>query len=139
MLAHLRHRVEQTLAQTHRAMLSTWGPADIQSSEFECQAHGMFVYLRVPLSSDHLFNLEFHARVVLSAAEWQMRGHARLIADEDAPPGLTLGAGDHGRWTRLVEIAPQQMRIAGGEGAEDDTIDFGDEDLVEGRLAAPPS
>jgi hypothetical protein len=124
MLTHLRQRVERILAQSSRATLSTWGPADIQTSEFECQARGIRLYLRIPRSSDHLFNLEYHDTVVVSTAEWQVRGQARILADEDATPDLVVGPGERGPWTCVVEVTPRRIQIAGTDASQGDTIDM---------------
>lgn len=123
MLLHLRRRVERAMAQAQRVTLSTYGPAGIQSGDFECEARGMRLYLRIPLSSDHLFNLEHHNTVLLATPEWQVRGRARILAEDEAPAGLGPCANEHRPWTQLAEVSPMQFVIAPSAAGEGDTID----------------
>ncbi len=59
----------------HRtAVLATSGPAGVQASEFPCEAIDLNLYLLVPQTSDHLFNLEHDSAVTLLTPEWELRG-----------------------------------------------------------------
>lgn len=124
MLLHLRRRVEERLAQSPRALLSTCGPAKIQSDEFECQARGLLLYMRVPLASDHLFNLEGGGGVVLTTPCWQVRGSARLLPNDAGPAGLNLGADEAKRWFALLEIQPERVHLFAADGSTVETIDI---------------
>jgi hypothetical protein len=121
-LSHLRKRAELTLAQTHRASLSTCGPADIQTDCFNCTSAGLLLYVEVPYSSDHLFNLESHTAVVVTAPGFHLRGCARLVDAGRSPAGLVVGSGE-GAWRALVEIRPVRLQILDENGLIVETID----------------
>ena len=123
MLLHLRRRVEERLANTRRALLSTCGPANIQTDDFECEARGFQLYMRVPLSSDHLFNLEASREVVVTAATWKARGLARVLDKADVPRGLMMSA-EFAPWTALIEIRPTRVQLSNADGCITETIDL---------------
>ena len=58
MLDKLRDRAIQILTETDRCNLATSGPAGLQASLVRCAGRGTTLYLLVPDTSDHLFNLE---------------------------------------------------------------------------------
>lgn len=123
MLEHLRRRVETALAATNQVTLSTCGPADIQSSMVECTARGMRLYLRVPQSSDHLFNLEHHSAVVVTCKQWQVNGCARVMeASEDLSSILAEEDGVR-RWSELVEVTPARIQVYRSGDTPGETID----------------
>jgi hypothetical protein len=123
MLAHLQRRAENAIAGVDRVLLCTFGPAEIQAGEFECKASGLRVYLRVPLSSDHLFNLETHPEVVVSAKGWQIRGKARVTSPQEAPANFALEDDDQSRWFALVQVRPDRLQLMDAFGNIEETID----------------
>jgi len=58
MLDYVRQRAIEVLKVPRRAVLATSGPSGVQVSEFPCEAIELELYLLVPQTSDHLFNLE---------------------------------------------------------------------------------
>ena len=64
MLDHLRQKAAQTLASARSVILSSYGPADIQSSRVPCTAQDLTLYVFIPHSSDHLLNLEHRPGIV---------------------------------------------------------------------------
>jgi hypothetical protein len=125
MLSHLRHRVGETLASANKAMLSTFGPADIQAAEVTCMAHGMRLYVLLPQTSDLLFNIESHASVVVSTPTWQLHGCAQLLNAAAWPPVPGLPPPTEAGWQVLAEIRPTRLHIhAGPHGPETIDVDL---------------
>jgi hypothetical protein len=123
MLAHLQRRAEDAVAGVDRVLLCTFGPAEIQAGEFECEALGLRLYLRVPRSSDHLFNLESHPEVVVSAKAWQMRGKARVSLPHEMPENSALGDAEQSQWFALVLVRPDRLQLMDESGNVEETID----------------
>jgi hypothetical protein len=79
MLDYARQRAIEALRCHRKAVLATSGPAGVQASEFPCEAIDLNLYLLVPQTSDHLFNLEHDSTVTLLTAGWEVRGEAQII------------------------------------------------------------
>src|SRR5512133_246 len=92
MLDHLHQRAAQTLVSVSSVILSSYGPADIQSSRVSCAAHDLTLYIFIPNSSDHLLNLEHRPGVVAAAGEWDLQGTARVLALDEIPSGMLPSA-----------------------------------------------
>ena len=128
MLLHLRTRVATIMAESHQAILATWGPADIQAGVYPCEAKGLHIYMLVPRTSDHLYNLEISPDVVVTTHRWQARGKARVLAPEIAPRALRLGVREEAQWSVLLEIVPARVQIAAeNDGPYVETIDVTEE------------
>jgi len=123
MLNHLRQRVTETLSTARTATLSTHGAAGIQANVFACESVDLGLYLLVPRTSDHLFNLEHNPEVVVTTETWQMRG-AALIAPSSLP-GLALLQQPDAAWCEVVMVRPTRLQIEwpGGSGHAE-TIDI---------------
>jgi hypothetical protein len=109
MLAHLRQRVMDALAQTQFVTLATSGPGGLQAGVFPCQAVDLRLYLLVPCTSDHLVNLGGDASVVVTTEAWQLRGLARVVHPAERPAGLALLNAPDARWSEVVEIRPTRF------------------------------
>jgi hypothetical protein len=111
MLDYSRGHAIEALRIPRRAVLATNGPAGLQVGEFPCEALGVQLYLLVPLSSDHLFNLEYNPSVTLLTAGWELKGTAQVIfpVPLDLALGLLREAG--AEWCRLVLVNPSQIQI----------------------------
>ncbi len=123
MLGHLRSRVVELLAPVHNALLSTFGPANIQAADVSCAARGLHLYVLLPRTSDLLFNIESHDDVVVSTVAWQVHGCARILEPDAWPYSLDLTQTDQARWQALVEVRPVRVQILGGP-AGPETIDI---------------
>jgi hypothetical protein len=123
MLNHLRERVIETLSASRTATLSTHGAAGIQANVFPFESIDLGLYLLVPRTSDHLFNLEHNPEVVVTTETWQVRGTAR-IAPERAT-GLALLQQPDAAWCEVVLVRPTRLQIErpGGSGHAE-TIDI---------------
>ena len=121
MLDRLRDRAAQILAETHICTVATTGPAGIQASTVPCAARGTTLYLLVPDTSDHLFNLEVEPEVAVTAQTWQMRGVATLVKE-----GADLFSPIQCQWQSVVRIRPLRLHILpeGGALTYVETIDF---------------
>ena len=135
MLDHLRQKAVQTLASTSSLMLSSYGPADIQSSRVSCTAQDLTLYVFIPHSSDHLVNLEHRPGVVAATDEWDLQGTARVLALDEIPTGIkpsSIGAdpntpisGANFAWGCVVEIRPTRLTLHAPTGQGNlETIDF---------------
>jgi hypothetical protein len=122
MLSHLRQRVTETLSAARTATLSTHGAAGIQANVFLCGAIETTLYLLVPRTSDHLFNLEHNPEVVVTTETWQMRGVACIAAEW--PAGLAMLEQPDAAWCEVVAVRTMRLQIErpGGPGYAE-TID----------------
>jgi hypothetical protein len=116
MLDYARQRAMEALSVPRTVVLATSGPAGVQAGEFPCEAIDLDLYLLVPRTSDHLFNLENDSSVTLLAARWELKGEAHLL-----PPGapalqLDLLREPGAEWCVLVRVEPSQMQIRKEEG-----------------------
>jgi hypothetical protein len=109
MLDYARQRAVEILRLPRTAVLATSGPAGVQAGEFPCQAIGLDLYLLVPQTSDHLFNLEHDPSVTLLTAEWEVKGEAQVILAH--PPDLDLALLREAEWCALVRIHPHKIQI----------------------------
>jgi hypothetical protein len=116
MLDYARQRVRETLRITRTVVLATSGPAGVQASEFSCEALDLHLYLLVPRTSDHLFNLEHDSAVTLLSAAWELRGEAHIIAPHASDVELDLSREAGAEWCVLVRVDPCQVQIRRAEG-----------------------
>ena len=109
MLNHLLQRVTEALSAAKTATLSTHGAAGIQANVFPCEAVEITLYLLVPRTSDHLFNLEHNPEVVVTTGAWQLRGTASIAGDH--PAGLALLGQSDAAWCEVVAVRPMRLQI----------------------------
>ncbi|MBU0495133.1 MAG: pyridoxamine 5'-phosphate oxidase family protein [Chloroflexi bacterium] len=122
MLSHLRQRVTETLSAARTATLSTHGAAGIQANVFPCEAVETTLYLLVPRTSDHLFNLEQNPEVVVTTEAWQLRGRAGVASER--PAALTWPHQPDAAWCEVVAVRPTRLQIEWQEGlGHAETID----------------
>ncbi len=118
MLDYARQRAIEALRLPRTAVLATSGPAGVQASEFPCEAIDLNLYLLVPQSSDHLFNLEHDSTVTLLTAGWEVRGEVQIIPPNAPDLELDLLREPGAEWYVLVRVAPCRLpfRREGGWG-----------------------
>ena len=87
MLSQLRAEALALIAATPKCILSTIGPAGVQASVVACVVHERCIYVLVPSTVDHLFNLEHEFEVVLTSTLWQLRGAALAFGEADGLDG----------------------------------------------------
>jgi hypothetical protein len=111
MLDHLHQHVIESLSATHSATLSTYGAAELQAALLPCESLGLKLYILLPATSDHLLNLKSSPEVVVTSADWQLRGTAVVLEKVGYPDDLTLLLRPEAQWNRLVEISPYRVHI----------------------------
>jgi hypothetical protein len=125
MLDYAHQRAIKALKIPRAVVLVTSGPAGVQAGEFPCEAKELVVYLLVPRTSDHLFNLEHNCRATLLAVGWELTGEAQIVAA--GAPGLELDLLQEpgAEWCALVCVEPLRIQIkrTGGWG-NIETIDL---------------
>lgn len=128
MLDKLRAYALAHIAANPHCTLSTTGPAGLQASVVTCMVREECIYLLLPSTADHLFNLEHSIEVVLTTAAWQLRG-AALVLNANAgrhgtvPANLRTRAQSEGY--QLVEIFPLRMHVEPASNRRyRETIDF---------------
>jgi hypothetical protein len=112
LLSELRREALDVIRSAPRCTLCTSGPAGVQASaETAIVQEDQTVLLRLPLTTEHLFNLEENPEVVLMAESWQLRGVGQVSSRNSE--------------TCVVEIVPRRAQLAlDGRYADRTTIDF---------------
>jgi hypothetical protein len=111
MLDYARQRGIEALRIPRTAVLATSGPAGVQASEFPCQAIDLDLYLLVPKTSDHLFNLEHDPNVTLLTPAWELKGQACIIPPGASDLELHLLREPEAEWCVLLRVDPCQLQI----------------------------
>jgi hypothetical protein len=136
MLDHLRRKAAQALASVSSVILSSYGPAEIQSGRLPSTSQDLTLYVFVPPSSDHLLNLEQRPGIVVATDAWDLQGKARLLAVDEIPAGIyppgietepNKPAGcSKSTWGWVVlEIRPARLNLHSPTGLGNiETIDF---------------
>jgi hypothetical protein len=128
MLDKLRAEALALIAATSHCTLSTAGPAGVQASVVACMVYDACIYVHVPSTVDHLFNLEQTMELVLTTPQWQLRGVGLALGDAQglhgtAPHAISESARMAGHL--LIEVFPLRMHIeAAGQRRYRETIDF---------------
>ena len=125
MFDYAHQRALEVLGAPHTAVLVTNGPAGIQIGEFACALSGLSLYVRVPQTSDHLFNLEYEAQVTLLITRCEVKGRAQIISREMVNRDCDLLREQAADWCAFlrVEISQVQLRSEAGWGNRE-TIDL---------------
>jgi hypothetical protein len=136
MLDHLRQKAAQALASANSVMLSSYGPAEIQSSRVPCTSQDLVLYIFIPHSSDQLLNLEQRPGIVAATDGWDLQGNARVLAPDEIPVGINPPGtgtepnrpafGPNSTWSLvLVEIRPTRLTLHSRTGLGNiETLDF---------------
>ena len=109
MLEHLRQRVIQTLAGARQVTLSTSGPAGLQASRLPCEASDIELYVLVPRTSDHLFNIESQPEVAVVNEIWSLKGRACVVERAVCPSDLAQRP--EAEWSQVVQIRPTRLTL----------------------------
>jgi hypothetical protein len=110
-LDYARQRAIEALRIPRRAVLVTSGPAGVEVGTFPCEAVDIDIYLLVPRTSDHLFNLENNSTVTLLTAGWQLKGEGRIVAPNAKDLELDLAEEQGEEWCVLLRVNPCQVQI----------------------------
>ena len=125
MINYARERAVELLKTASTAVLATNGPLGVQVSEFPCETVGLDIYLLVPKTSDHLFNLEHDDRVALHTEQWELTGKGQVLSSEGKWPQISLLPKTGTAYYVLIKIVPSQIQVLRSEGwGPAETIDL---------------
>jgi hypothetical protein len=116
MINYARERAKEILKTARTAILATVGTAGLKVSQFPCEAVDLDLYLLLPQTSDHLFNLEQDSRVALHTDQWELTGRGRALSSEEKCPQINLIPKTGAAWYVLVKVVPSQIHILRAEG-----------------------
>jgi len=111
MLDYAHQRIREVLKIPPSAVLVTNGPAGVQASEFPCEAADLTLYVYVPKTSDHLFNLEYVPGVNLLSSSWEIKGDAKIVSPDEVEVELDLMHTQDVDLYVLVQVEPVQVQI----------------------------
>jgi hypothetical protein len=79
------------------------------------------LYVLVPDTSDHLFNLEMEPHVAVTSAGWQLHGAAEIVSDS-----VEIFSAEQCQWNTVVRVTPVRLHILPDRGSSShaETIDF---------------
>ena len=124
-LDYARQHAIEALRIPRKAVLATSGPAGLQASEFPCEAVELSLFLLVPKTSDHLFNLEHGSTVTLLAVGWELKGEAQVVSPNALDLELDLLREPGAQWCEVVRVDPWRMQVRReGNWGYLETIDF---------------
>ncbi len=125
MLDYARQHAIEALSLPRKVVLVTCGPAGVQAGEFPCEANDLALYLLVPRTSDHLFNLEHNSTVSLLSSGWELSGAASILPASAPGFDLSLVKDPVAQWCVVVRIAPLRIQIKRADGwGNIETIDL---------------
>lgn len=125
MINYARERAIEVLKTVHTAVLATISLAGVEVGEFSCEAIDLDLYLIIPRTSDHLFNLERDGRVALHTDQLNLTGTGRVLSPEDKWPSISLLPKAGKGWYVIVKVVLNQVQILRAEGwGPEETIDL---------------
>jgi hypothetical protein len=111
MFDYAHQRALEALGDPRTAVLVTNGPAGVQVSEFPCAALGLSLYLLMPQTSDHLFNLECESTVTLLIARCELKGKAQLVSRGAVDLDCALLQEPQADWCAFLHVEISQVQI----------------------------
>lgn len=116
MLDYARQRATAAVGNPRTVVLITSGPAGVQTGEFRCEVSDLRLYLLIPQTSDHLFNLEHESTVTALTVTCELKGQAQIISCVALDLKVDLRHEPDAAWCALVrvEISRVQLRSKGG-------------------------
>ena len=125
MLDYARQRASAALDDPRTVVLITSGPAGVQTGEFRCEVFDLSLYLLIPQTSDHLFNLEHESTVTLLTTTCELKGQARPVSRAASDLNVSLCHEPDAEWCALVRVEICQVQIRGEDGWRNrETIDL---------------
>jgi hypothetical protein len=79
------------------------------------------LYVLVPDTSDHLFNLEIEPGVAVTTASWYLHGTANVVSGS-----TDVFSAEQRQWNTVVRVTPARLHILANNGSASyaETIDF---------------
>jgi len=125
MINYARERAEEILKTVRTAILATNGPTGVQVGEFPCEAFELELYLMLPQTSDHLFNLEQDDRIALHTEQWELTGKGMVLSSGKKVPQIGLLTKTKVGWYVLIKVMPCQIQVLRPDGwGPAETIDL---------------
>ncbi len=125
MLDYARQRASAALGNPRTAVLVTSGPAGVQTGEFRCEASDLNLYLLIPQTSDHLFNLEHESAVTVLMATCEIKGQAQPVPRDAPDLNVGLCHEPDAEWCALVRVEIFRVQIRSEDGWRNrETIDL---------------
>ena len=125
MFDYAHQRAIEVLGAPHTAVLVTNGPAGIQVGEFACVLSGLSLYVRVPQTSDHLFNLEHESTVTLLISRCEVKGRTQIVSREMMNLDCDLLREPAADWSAFLHVEISQVQLRSEEGwGNRETIDL---------------
>jgi hypothetical protein len=125
MFDYAHQRALEVLGAPRAAVLVTNGPAGVQVGEFPCVALGLSLYLLVPQTSDHLFNLEYESTVTMLITRCELKGRAQIISRGAVNPDCDLLRNPAADWGAFLRVEIFQVQLRNDEGwGNRETIDL---------------
>jgi hypothetical protein len=116
MFDYARQRASAAVGNPRTAVLITSGPAGVQTGEFRCAVSDLTLYLLMPQTSDHLFNLEHQATVTALTATCELKGQSQIISCAVPDLHLTLCQEPDAEWCALVRVEISRVQIRSEDG-----------------------
>lgn len=88
----------------------------MEAGEYSCSACDLSLYLLLPATSNHLYNLEVNPEVGIFTPEWEMKGRACLLAGSEVPAGLDFQENTVAAWCVIVRVNPILLQVKGKQG-----------------------
>jgi hypothetical protein len=82
-----------------------------RASQVPVEVVGLQLYLLVPQTSDHLFNLEQDPVVILWTPGWALKGEAQVGTPAPESRALKLLQEAQAQWCMLVRVDPWQVQL----------------------------
>ncbi|HYF66238.1 MAG TPA: pyridoxamine 5'-phosphate oxidase family protein [Herpetosiphonaceae bacterium] len=126
MLDKLRAEALALIAATPHCILATAGPAGIQASMVTCLVREGRIYVLVPSTADHLFNVDQGTEIVVTTGSWQLRGIASIVGNgEQGRVSTAIRADTRAGGLTVIAVAPTRIQLfAVGARLHPATIDF---------------
>ena len=125
MLDYAHQRASAALGNPRTAVLITSGPAGVQTGEFRCEVFKLSLYLLIPQTSDHLFNLEHESTVTILTATCELKGQAQPVSCAAPDPNVGLCHEPDAEWCALVRVEILRVQIRSEDGWRNrETIDL---------------
>ncbi len=125
MLDYAHQRAAAVLGQPRTVVLITSGPAGVQTGAFRCALSDLQLYLLIPQTSDHLFNLEHESTVTLLTETCELKGQARRVSPVASDLHVELGREPDAEWCALVHVEISRVQIRSEDGWRNrETIDL---------------
>jgi len=111
MLDYVHQRAREILGDVWSAVLATSGPAGVRAGEFTCEVFDLQLFLLLPQTSDHLYNIKHDPRVTLLTPDWEMQGLAEIVPKGSSGINIALLLSPSAKWYDVVKVEPHLLHV----------------------------